>query len=910
MASNTIIIGRLESSDVAGVLGVFRDWTASGLLRTTHWINLDTPEKVMRITVSDEQEFALNDWIAQGASGINVYVLQTLRDAKSLITYADIQSAFGELGVLGRELPRLVNVIVPIDKTPKLDQSPFFLQQTNYVAEPVDGFKANDQVVAITKGSSFYSQHAAKELATVAGLWPGQAEPAIPNQAKSVGLEADVLVGRSFLRYVDASALVTTVSDQLVNSANDSLPAPSDPKLGGVLEVVAPGQENQFVQMAVDSFFDAHAEQLKFKKSWPDYRSKVEGMSFMQSLIRFLKWAFKKTPELFFLTLQRKLDDLKLKVAAPVQGLYGFDSKVAVIVGGVTAHKNPDGRALSGSDILAQMSNNEFEAAAAGPGRSQVSELPAPAAPGNLWRDFVEAAVALADGSTPSQGNSTVKFPSIGGRRMVITKPAFIAPNVSKDIFEVPVNIPSAFRGRKLTADDPLAADVVLLELVEIQRNRRDLTPADRGVLATLQNKLAGWINQKTSFVWKVGESLAAQINTALTAWSTLVSEMNVDVNALNDVNERNKTEVVEAYKRFFKGSKYIVGTGALAWAVQAAGLFFATGAWPKLSPNWWLWALIFFGVLALWNLLGPLVIWDQLKALHVSENAIDDRIARLEYINRIRGAVWQEVYRLNSHYNQYLAWSAIVSPFIHREQSQGANVSAGKLTMPKSLPNAMAFALIEADKSAANSLAKSVESGFYEAGWLYQAVNQSVLSAGFSNDVWLDTRATENSELARLARSAKTSEFTALIASNSRGMIEGLAGSGDAYRKSTVKLPSAIDDNRTFTGHDFVSELADGGISLPNSELFTSNADASGARGIDKNASTLFVDGNIPLQADITTKGNTAGQIVAARKLDFMAIRFEVTKNLSPRDLSIAFDDSKPQTTSQPVISDPDEVY
>jgi hypothetical protein len=40
------------------------------------------------------------------------------------------------------------------------------------------------------------------------------------------------------------------------------------------------------------------------------------------------------------------------------------------------------------------------------------------------------------------------------------------------------------------------------------------------------------------------------------------------------------------------------------------------------------------------------------------------------------------------------------------------------------------------------------------------------------------------------------------------------------------------------------------------------------------------------------------------------MAIRFEVTKNLSPRDLSIAFTDSKPQTTSQPVISDPDEVY
>ncbi len=889
MAGNTIIIGRITSADVSGVLGVVRDWTASGLLKTTHWLNLATPDQVLRVSTAGETKFALNDWIAQGAGDISIYVLQPIRDTESLISYSDIQAAFKELPALANELPRLVNVIVPTEKTPKLKASPFFLQQLNYVAEPVDGFMPNDKAVQVTSKSGFYSQHAAKELATVAGLWPGQSEAGLPNQLKPVGLEPEVVVGRSFIRYVDASALVTSVSDQIVNAANDSLPSPKDSQLGSTLETVQPGQERDLVRVAVESFFEAHSDQLKFKKTWPEYRSKVDGLGFWASLSRFIKWALKKTPELFMLTLQRKVDELKLKVASPVQGLYGFDSKVAVIVGGVSAHNNVAGTSLSGADILAQMSNNEFEIASSTPGSNASAQRAVPAPPGNLWRDFVEATVGIADGSKPSTGNEAVQFPKVGGRRMVITKPEFIAPDVAKDSFEIPVNIPSAFRGRKLTSDDPLAADVVLLELVELQKNRRDLTPSDRGQLATLQNRLGAWITGNTSFVWKIGEALAAQINTALSAWSTIVNDLNVNVDAINDANERAKTEVVEAYKRFFKGSKYIAFAGGIAWLSQALFLFFTTGGWPVLAGNWWVWALIFAGVLVLWNLLGPLAIWDQLKTLHIAENAVDDRNARLEHAKKVRGLVWDEVYRLNSYYSQYLAWSAVVSPFIHREQS-ASKVAGGKLTMPKSLPNSMSLAIIESDKAAANNLAKSVESGFYETGWLFSAVQDSILSAGFGNEVWLDVRATENSDLARLARAAKTSDFRALVSDGSRSVIEGIAGGSDAYRKSTVKVPTVIDSSRTFTGHEFISDLATGGISLPSSQIFDPLADASGKRTIDQSKSALFVDGTIQLNADITKKLNGAGQTVAARKLDFMAIRFEVTKTLEPRDLQIEF--------------------
>ena len=886
MSGNVIILGRISSAEVAGVLGVVRDWTASGLLKPSHWINLETPERVLRVTAAGENEFSLNVWIDQGASDISIYVLKPLRDTASLISYADVRNYFKDVASLSNELPKMVNVIVPTESTPKLGSSPFFLQQVNYIAEPVDGFMPNDKAVQVTAKSGFYSQHAAKELATVAGLWPGQSEPAIPNQLKPAGLQPEILVGRSFMRYVDASALVTSATDQLVNEANDSLPVPTDSQLGTAFDRIA-GNEPTHIKAAVDSFIEAHADQLRFKKTWPEYRSKVDGLSFMQSLTRFLKWAMKKTPELLILTLQRKVDELKLKVAAPVQGLYGFDSKVAVIVGGVSAHKNPDGSALSGADILAQMSNNEFEAASSTPGVA-VTQRAAPANPGNLWRDFIEATVGIADGSKPSTGNATVVFPKDGGRRMVITKPEFIAPNVAKDIFEIPVNVTSAFKGRKLTSDDPLAAEVVLLELVEMQKNRRDLTPADRGQLATLQNKLGAWINSNTSFVWKVGEAIASQINTAVAAWSTLINESNVDVSAMNTAVADRKDDVVAAYKRFFAGSKYIAGAGGLVWLGQALFLFFTTHAWPVLAGNWWVWALIFAGVLILWNMLGPLVIWDELKALHVAENAIDDRNERLDYIKKIRGSVWEEVYRLNSLYGQYLAWSAIVSPFIHREKSSTEKVVGGKLTMPKSLPNSMTLAVIESDQATANSLAKSLQSGFYETGWLYKAVDSAVLGAGFGPTVWSDMRASENSELARLARSAKSAEFRSLVADGSRSAIQGMAGGSATYRNSTVKVPTAIDANRSFTGIEFVSELANGGISLPASPLCSPIADAQGKRNIDQQNSVLFVDGNVTLTSNINVKASNVSQTVAARKLDFMAIRFEVTKLLEPQDLTI----------------------
>ena len=904
MSSNVIVIGRLASADVAGVIGVVRDWTASGLLRPSNWINLETPERVLRITSAGEKEFALNDWIAQGASDISIYVVQPLRNPDSLISYSDIQKYFNDIPSLANELPKLVNVLVPTDQAPSFTATPFFLQQLNYVAEPVDGFMPNDKAVQVTAKSGFYSQHAAKELATVAGLWPGQSEPALANELKPVGLHPDVIVGRSFLRYVDASSLVTSATDQLVSEANDSLPVPTNVQSGTPMPK-ATANELSHIKIAVDSFIEAHPE-LKFKKTWPEFRSKVDGLSFMQSLTRFLKWAMKKTPELLLLTLQRKVDELKLKVAAPVQGLYGFESRVAVIVGGVTAHKNPDGTALSGAEILAQLSNSEFEAASATPGAERIDRA-APANPGNLWRDFIEATVGIADGSPASTGNSGVVFPTEGTRRMVITNPDFIAPNVAKDTFEIPVNVTSSFKGRKLTPEDPLVADLVLLELAEMQKNRRDLSPADRGQLATLQNKLSGWITSNNSFVWKVGQAVSAQINTAVSAWSTLVNESNIDVAPMNEAVVHRKNDVVDAYKRFFAGSKYIAGAGGLVWLGQALWLYFTTHAWPVLAGNWWAWALLFVGVLTLWNLLGPLVIWDELKALHIAENAIDDRKEKLKYIENIRGSVWGEVYRLNSLYGQYLAWSAIVSPFIHREKSAAENLSGGKLTMPKSLPNSMTLAVIDSDIGSATALAKSLQAGAYSTGWLYQTVDNAILAAGYGASVWSDMRTSENSELARLARTAKTSDFRGLISDGSRIAIQGMAGSSATYRNASVRVPTAIDSNRSFTGVEFIADLAKGELSLPASPIFSPLA--LGKRNIDQARSVLFVDGNMTVNSDITVKQSNASQTIAARKLDFMAIRFEATKVLSPQDLTFEIAvDSKPEAVVDREDSDSEE--
>jgi hypothetical protein len=471
------------------------------------------------------------------------------------------------------------------------------------------------------------------------------------------------------------------------------------------------------------------------------------------------------------------------------------------------------------------------------------------------------------------------------------------------------VNVTSAFKGRKLTSDDPLAAEVVLLELVEMQKNRSDLTPAERGQLATRQNKLGSWINSNQSFVWKLGEAISAQINLALSAWSTLVNDSNIDVSPMNAAVVDRKNDVVDAYKRFFAGSKYIAGAGALIWLGQAIFLFVLGGAWPVLASNWWVWALLFGGVLALWNLLGPLVIWGELRALHIAENAIDDRAERIAHANKVRGLVWEEVYRLNSLYGQYLAWSAVVSPFVHREKSSAGVVTGGKLAMPKSLPSSMTLAVIEPDNLAASNLAKSLQAGAYSTGYLYKTVDEAILNAGFDSSVWSDVRSSENSDLARLARAAKNPEFRALVADGSRSVIQGLAGGSAAYRNSTVKVPTAIDANQSFTGVDFIAALAKGASSLPTSSIFSPVA--LGKRNIDPEKSVLFVDGNFPVTSDISVKQSKASQMAVARKLDFMAIRFEVTKLLEPQDLAFEITEATtlPSDTVKKV-DNKDDIY
>jgi hypothetical protein len=96
----------------------------------------------------------------------------------------------------------------------------------------------------------------------------------------------------------------------------------------------------------------------------------------------------------------------------------------------------------------------------------------------------------------------------------------------------------------------------------------------------------------------------------------------------------------------------------------------------------------------------------------------------------------------------------------------------------------------------------------------------------------------------------------------------------------------------------------------LPASPIFSPIADAQGKRTIDQSSSALFIDGKLNLSSDITKKANRSGQTVAARKLDFMAIRFEVTKLLEPADLEIEFTEQKAAPTSTAEDSASGDIY
>lgn len=880
MASRQIlVVARPQHPGARAIFEAIRDWTLSGVLQQSHWLDLDEPKKVIRLGGMDQQALDLTAWIgALGAdSKVEVYVLQPARDLKSLVDVDEVFKQLQNIGVIATELPKLVNVVVPISDgaLPPLNQ-----RVLNFLALPQDGFSPDGGSVPVTSKSSTYSQHAAKELASVAGLWSGQTEPGIRRTQHPNGY--CVVLGRSFVRYVDASSLVTSVIDSILDEDFSVLPSPLDEASGQILDEVTGPSAVEQVRFAAEAFVEANKDKLSLNLARPKVAREQTRMGFFSALKLYFSWVWGWLLSQPKDILQKKIQAKKFELANRVQSIFGAESEYAVYVGGVTAHPGQDGATLDLPNLILETAEVQYATSGVA---NAVKPAPAPA--GNLWQQMAEVAFSLADGGrTPS---SSVPLPSLqGGVRRVITNPDLITPNFESRNFDVPAHLNIGYAGQQLRSDDPLTARLVQDQMQRVLNSNSSLSAAESALLAEKLAQLEQWRSTNQSFVWSVGETISNSIYDSLSLWQRFSDSAKSSADDTSLIEAEEKAQ--KTLKGLFKGAVGIILTALLAWLAQALFFFFAFGAWPVLSSGWVLPASVVAGLFALWNVVGFFTLNSAIKELFQLRTKLDTAESRLKVAQEIKAKLWLEIYRLTSLYQQYQAWCSVLSRFVHRpgNRAVASNGNTNLTSRSSALPTAMAIARLNPDESSSTSLLSSVKNSFYRDGWIYQSFDEVVMAAGFDLvSLWSDGLATRNSPLAQLVDLSGKPDLAHLLESTNKRQIHNLATRGTNYQKWSIQRVDAVGDVKNATGEEFMQELGRGLSQLPAQDLLSTEGVLSEAFKIDESSSSCSMDSRLSVESDLSQRKIQVNEL-GSRRLDFMGVRLELT-NLMPIEFTKA---------------------
>lgn len=859
-----VFVARLSNPASHAVFEKIRDWSLTGMVSESLWVDIDEPTEMIRVNGADVATFKTDAWAAteiKAGEQFKIFPIQVMKSPSSAMTREELTKAFAGSPIFTENLNRSVNLIFPVAETDAA-QELYFPQNLNIVVIPVDGYSPDGGTVELNKKSPQYFSNVAKEVVTIGGLWPGmESSPVLQNNYR-IGTPANVALVRSFVRYVDASIFVRSIVNRVLEGKDGALPVARDLNSGTVLNEVSGANAQQAAQLVSAQFME-NQDLLKFNQypKNPPQKPKADGLwSLIKYYARWL-WAW----------LRRQPGDIvrkawykqKERVAARAQKLFGDQSQFMVMVGGVSAHKYADGIPQPADEILARV-QIQLDSPA----------LPEPAAPANIWRNMVEIATSLIDGGPVAAQQITM--PSIGISRTVITNAAMVAPSPFDKPFNIPATLNIPYAGHKITTSDPLAAKL-LHEKLE-NGSPSNGAAHEMNALAKLNLELTEWMSSQKSFIWSIGDAISTNLLSALKAWESLNQKPSeIDENNLIAAEEKAQKSLA----RLFKGTLTII-LGALGlWIGQAIFINIAFGAWPAIAP-WWPIAAGVAGILfVLWNIIGMLLVKNDVQELFRIQHQMNFSEDRQKFAVEAQKHIWQEISRLTTYYKQWQAWSSIMSAFIHKQDSKETKSKQNDLIGgAMGLPQSMSIArLAPATDSSAKNLLDEISSKFYQPGWLMQLVRGVVdEKIGQFDTVITDSMASSNSPLGKTLTWVSGDEVFDSIRDIAGDRVEKLATDGDAFSSWSVETTSAIGDKKTSNGTQFIGELGQGAPSLPATNLLNAAGAVAGLASIDRSLSAMAVDTRIQITGDLSRNIPISQNLAESRELDFLGVRFEST--------------------------------
>lgn len=687
----TLVLYRLADPVASRVRAAVHDLTALGLAGPSFWLDLgDSGRSVVRLAAEGITAEPLTTWL-HSATAPQLVVLQT---DGGFVAEQDFAALAAEAPALATRAAELLNVLVPTGTGAELfPTSSTFGSRRNVVLAPVESVEPAPPSDTDASLPTF-AAGTAVAFAAVAGLWVGSTPPLSTAVSGSDVAGRQALVVRSYVRVIDASALVDRMREHAFADGADRLPLASE----ALHEVDDASAVGAAVATAA-SFVQANADALRFHLPAAAKPRDPVPLTPLQAIGRFL---VDFVTSLFSLAeLRSAIDSLQAAAAgALTRALYGPErSHYVVVVNGIPP-------VSAGDDAAEELASWLADAAR----RLDPDAAPfIPDATAELWEDFVRTAAALVDGGpTPAE----VELPRVGDARALVRSPSAIAPPPESAAFVAELTVDGVLRTLTAESDDPYAARIVARQIDVAARSggSADGWNAASGVGASdASARLSQWRRERSGFVWEVGDRLAGELDSARTWLAQRLTPKALDTQLAARVALAAAT-----FRRRRWGA--LIGFLALVVAVTCGWIFLG----PVLGGGM-LWLLTGLGVLVWFAAASiPLVRAKQRHHQLSNQVNVDEDRYRDDITAFVAGT--RETQRLANLYGQYRLWARVLAAVVHQPFGAAApGGDAGRLSasaLGGARPAALRVATAS-QKSAPLNEVDRVRQQLYRRGWL-----------------------------------------------------------------------------------------------------------------------------------------------------------------------------------------------
>lgn len=549
-----------------------------------------------------------------------------------------------------------------------------------------------------TAAESVDAVHTAAALAGLLGLWRGSGESPFDGREPEPGRV--VQLARSFFRRLDAEDIERRLRERVLR-VDDALPLPMH--LG--TQVAAVEDVGLALGDMSTRFWEQHRD-LVAPERFPYPESRVQQVTAWQALkmfFGFLGAALKRAPGAWAARVVSKLSSATAGVVAGAVFGNGA-SAYAVVVNGVRADGTPaHWQDLSGA--AAQLAEALQHAGVQQEHYVRDSQQ-------NTWRDYVSAALTLADAEERAPGLPPIQ---IGANRGVLRRASDIVPTAR--FTELPRHLAGYAE-----LSDLEAYDVVGVHDLTTRLERDAVDPVNGATASTALAELNAWKQRSgTSFAAYAGARLAQALTTTRTEIGTLLQRI---------LSAADPTSAIDRAKESQrKNARVLLIMLGIAIAVVAA---VAVLGMIGIIGMTWMWIAI-GGVVLAWAIASLIAfIRGQQQLFHLL-NERKDLISQLEVDQQNLRFALRDARRQSDAYEQFLSWSRVLGEVLREPFGRPVDEDDAALPPLAGLPQSVGIGTAVVNEDALANVAYELRRTHFTTGWLTAPWHAALAAAATS---------------------------------------------------------------------------------------------------------------------------------------------------------------------------------